>query len=54
MSKNNEVIGVVRSIGKLGRVCIPAEYRKILKLKDDDLVSITLVGKKIEISKYEG
>lgn len=45
------VKGIVRHIDELGRVVIPMEIRKSLKIKDTDPVDIYLNGRTICIEK---
>ena len=40
-----ENIGFTRKIDNLGKIVIPREYRKILNIKDYDLINITLNNK---------
>ena len=49
MSK--KVYGTTKKIDDLGRVCIPKEYRKVLDIRDKDLINISIVDDKIVISK---
>ena len=41
MSK--KVYGTTKKIDDLGRVCIPKEYRKVLDIRDKDLINISIV-----------
>lgn len=43
----------VRCMDKTGRIAIPAELRRKLKLKTIDLFEISIKGKCITIKKYE-
>ena len=44
--------GVVRRIDELGRIVIPKEIRKTLKIKDGELLEIFLDGGNIILKKY--
>ncbi len=44
-------IGVVRKIDHEGRISIPAEYRKVLKIDKEDLLDVFLQGNVIKIRK---
>ena len=46
-----ENVGFTRKIDNLGRIVIPREYRKILNIKDYDLINITLNNNKIVLKK---
>lgn len=46
-----ENIGFTRKIDNLGRIVIPREYRKILNIKDYDLINITLNNNKLVLKK---
>ena len=48
-----EKTGMTRRIDELGRLVIPKEIRKNLKIKDNDQVEIAVVDNKIILSKYE-
>ncbi|MBC8630279.1 AbrB/MazE/SpoVT family DNA-binding domain-containing protein [[Eubacterium] tenue] len=48
--KNNK--GITRNIDSLGRVVIPKEFRKILKIKEHDPVEITCENRTIKIKKH--
>ena len=43
--------GIHRRIDDLGRIVIPAEYRKTLNIKQEELLDISIDGKKIILSK---
>lgn len=45
--------GMTRRIDELGRLVIPKEIRKNLKIKDNDQVEITIIDNKIVLNKYE-
>lgn len=45
--------GMTRRIDELGRLVIPKEIRKNLKIKDNDQVEINVVDNKIILNKYE-
>ena len=47
-----KTIGVVRWIDELGRIVIPKEIRKTLKIKDGELLEIFLDGGNIILKKY--
>lgn len=44
---------MTRRIDELGRLVIPKEIRKNLKIRDNDQVEITVVENKIVLSKYD-
>ena len=44
---------MTRRIDELGRLVIPKEIRKNLKIKDNDQVEISVVDNKIVLCKYE-
>ena len=48
-----EASGIVRRIDELGRIVIPKEIRKNLKIKDNDQIEISIENEKIILSKYE-
>ena len=43
MCNQREKIGIVRKIDNLGRLSVPAEYRRELNIESDDEVEISLV-----------
>ncbi len=45
--------GMTRRIDELGRLVIPKEIRKNLKIKDNDQVEINVVDNKIVLNKYD-
>ena len=45
--------GVVRKIDKLGRIVIPAEYRKSIGVEVKEEVEILLKGNTVTLQKYE-
>ena len=45
--------GVVRKIDKLGRIVIPAEFRKSLGIEVEEDVEIMLEGGFVKISRHE-
>ena len=45
--------GITRRIDELGRLVIPKEIRKNLKIKNNDQVEINVVNEQIVLSKYE-
>ena len=46
-----ENVGFTSKIDNLGRIVIPREYRKILNIKDYDLINITLNNNKLVLKK---
>ena len=48
-----EKSGMTRRIDELGRIVIPKEIRKNLKIKDNDQLEINIIDNKIVLSKYE-
>jgi len=48
-----EKTGITRRIDELGRLVIPKEIRKNLKIKDNDQVEILVVNDEIVLKKYE-
>ena len=45
--------GMTRRIDELGRLVIPKEIRRNLKIKDNDQVEINVIDGKIVLNKYE-
>ena len=45
--------GMTRRIDELGRLVIPKEIRRNLKIKDNDQVEITVIDNKIILNKYD-
>lgn len=45
--------GVVRHIDQLGRIVIPREMRRVLKINTGDGLEITMEGKRIFMQKHE-
>jgi AbrB family transcriptional regulator, transcriptional pleiotropic regulator of transition state genes len=45
--------GIARRIDHLGRVVIPAEYRKVFGIENGDLVDMTLEGNGVVLRKLE-
>lgn len=43
----------VRKIDKLGRICIPKKYTKILDMKDNDYIDIQLSKNEIILKKHK-
>lgn len=43
----------VRKIDKLGRICIPKEYTKILDMKEEDYIDIQLLENEIILKKHK-
>ena len=48
-----EKTGMTRRIDELGRLVIPKEIRKNLKIKDNDQVEISVIDNKIVLNKYD-
>lgn len=48
------VIGPIRKVDELGRVVIPKEYRKILKIEENDEIEFIIRNGKLELKKYKG
>lgn len=46
------LVGIVRRIDNLGRIVIPKEIRKVLKLKENEEVEIKVEDDKIILNKY--
>ena len=44
--------GIVRRVDSLGRVVIPKEIRKVLKIKENEQLEIKVDDDKIILSKY--
>ncbi|RDZ12486.1 hypothetical protein C3744_17980 [Priestia megaterium] len=44
--------GIVRKVDQLGRVVIPVELRKVLAIKEKDLIEIFVNGEQIILKKY--
>ena len=47
-----ETTGIVRRVDDLGRVVIPKEIRKTLKISNGDAVEIIAAGEEIRVKKY--
>ncbi len=45
--------GITRRIDELGRLVIPKEIRKNLKIRDNDEIEISIINDKIILSKYD-
>lgn len=45
--------GMTRRIDELGRLVIPKEIRKNLKIKDNDQIEINVIDNKIILNKYD-
>jgi len=45
--------GITRRIDELGRLVIPKEIRRNLKIKDNDQIEINVIDDKIMLNKYE-
>ena len=48
-----EKSGITRRIDDLGRIVIPKEIRKNLKIRDSDEIEINVIDDKIVLNKYE-
>ena len=46
-------IGITRRIDELGRIVIPKEIRKNLKIRESDEIDISLDGNSIILNKHE-
>jgi len=44
--------GMIRRVDSLGRIVIPKEIRKVLKIKENEQVEINVLEKEIILSKY--
>lgn len=44
--------GVVKKVDELGRIVIPKDIRKNLKINNGDVLKISVDGQKIQLSKY--
>ena len=44
--------GVVKKIDELGRIVIPKDIRKNLKISNGDVLKISVDGQKIQLAKY--
>lgn len=44
--------GMVRRVDSLGRIVIPKEIRKVLKIKENEQVEINISGKEIILNRY--
>ena len=44
--------GMVRRVDSLGRIVIPKEIRKVLKIKENEQVEINVLGDEITLSRY--
>ena len=45
--------GIPRTIDRLGRVVVPVEFRRALRIGDHDLVEISLEGDRVVMTKLE-
>lgn len=45
--------GIVRKVDELGRVVIPIELRRTLRIEEKDALEIYVDGEKIILKKYE-
>ena len=48
-----DTVGIVRKVDKLGRIVIPAEFRKSLSLQLGEEVEIIMEGNTVVLRKYE-
>ena len=48
-----EAKGFVRKVDKLGRICLPIEFRREAGLKTDDKIEMIATGGGLLIRKYE-
>lgn len=46
-------LGIVRSLDKIGRICLPKELRKTLKMKQGDSLEIFVEGDTICIKRVK-
>lgn len=46
-------IGIVRKLDQLGRVVVPVELRRVLKLAEKDAIEIFVEDDKIILKKYQ-
>lgn len=46
--------GIVRRIDDLGRLVIPKEFRRTIKVNEGDELEISLRGSEIVVKKYNG
>lgn len=49
---DNKSVGVVRRIDNLGRIVIPMEIRRSLKIAEGDSLEINTIGERIVLKKY--
>lgn len=47
------MVGMTRSIDQLGRIVIPAEFRRILGIESGDQLEMSLAGDKLVIAKAD-
>lgn len=45
--------GITRRIDSLGRIVLPKEFRKKLRINDGELLELSVMGDEIVIKKYE-
>jgi len=51
--KNMRVTGIIRGIDEVGRIVIPKEYRRMLKVNDkEDSLEISMEGDRIVLRKH--
>lgn len=50
---NMKSTGIARKVDQLGRVVIPVELRKVLAIKEKDLIEIFVDGDQIILKKYK-
>jgi len=43
---------IVRKLDSLGRITVPSEMRRVLRLKEGDGVAIFMFGKEVSFRKY--
>lgn len=56
MRKGSEVLkstGIVRRVDELGRIVIPIELRRILKINEKDLMEVYVDHEQIILKKYQ-
>lgn len=54
IDKLENVAGITRKLGALGRIVIPKETRKMLNLKDGETIEMITFKNGIFVRKYEG
>jgi len=53
MMKEGKGLAFVRKIDTLGRICIPAEYRRQVGLEVDDPIDLVVTGDGLLVRKHE-